>query len=136
MSTATAGRTSRTKSMGRRATSAGRKTGRSTSTSGSRSGGSRSGPTGTMLAAVNQAVGSSLTESLNAVKTRIGERITGDGEQYLQDASERISEVTAKVVKWGKEHPVKSAAAAAALIAVSTFLYSTLGKSSGGSRRK
>jgi hypothetical protein len=91
--------------------------------------------TGAVMAAVNEAVSSGLTDSLNAMKTRIGERISDNGEKYLNDASERINEVTAKVVKWGKEHPVKTAAAAAALIAVSTFLYSTLGKSSGGGKR-
>jgi hypothetical protein len=100
-----------------------------------RSGTPQEGSAGALMSAVNQAVSNGLADSLNAVKTRIGERITDNGEKYLNDASERINEVTAKVVKWGKEHPVKTAAAAAALIAVSTFLYSTLGKNSGPGKR-
>lgn len=87
----------------------------------------------TLLSAVNEAVGNSLSDSVDSMKDRVTEQIAAHGEQYLNDAGKRISEVTAKVVKWGKKNPIKSAAAAAALIAVSTFLYSTMGKSSASS---
>jgi hypothetical protein len=116
----------------------------STNRAGGRKGRGRSGrQSGTgseLLSAVNDAVGDSLTETVNNMKERVSEQVVVHGERYLVDAGKRISEATAKVVKWGKEHPMKTAAAAAALVAVSTFLYSTLGKTAaasgaGGSRR-
>jgi hypothetical protein len=79
-----------------------------------------------VLQLVGGVVGDSLSETVSNLKNKVTEQVEIHGQEYLESARERITEATAKVVKWGKEHPVKTVAAAAALIAVSGFLYATL----------
>lgn len=79
-----------------------------------------------VLQLIGGVVGDSLSESVSNLKTKVTEQVSIHGQEYLESARERITEATTKVVKWGKEHPVKTVAAAAALIAVSGFLYATL----------
>ena len=88
----------------------------------------------TLLATVNDVVGTTLAHSVDSMKERVSEQVAAHGERYLNEAGKRISEATEKMVKWGKKNPIKTAAAAAALIAVSTFLYSTMGKSAASSK--
>lgn len=88
----------------------------------------------TLLSAVNDVVGTTLAHSVESMKERVSEQVAAHGERYLNDAGKRISEATAMLVKWGKKNPIKTAAAATALIAVSTFLYSTMGKSAANSK--
>lgn len=83
-----------------------------------------------VLNLVGSVMGDSLTETVANIKSKVSEQVAIHGAEYLDSARERISEATTKVVTWGKKHPVKTVAAAAALIAVSGFLYATLNEKS------
>ncbi len=93
------------------------------------SGGSRGGSgsaSSMVLQLVGGVVGDSLSETVSNLKNKVTEQVEIHGQEYLESAHDRIQDATTKVVKWGKEHPVKTVAAAAALIAVAGFLYATL----------
>ena len=79
-----------------------------------------------VLQLIGSVVGDSLSESVSNLRDKVSEQVAVHGAEYLESARDRISEVTRDVVTWGKKHPVKTVAAAAALIAVSGFLYATL----------
>jgi hypothetical protein len=79
-----------------------------------------------ILQLIGGVVGDNLSESVSHLKNRVTEQVAIHGEEYLESARHRITEATDKVIEWGKKHPVKTVAAAAALIAVSGFLYATL----------
>ena len=79
-----------------------------------------------VLQLVGGVVGDSLSETVSNLKNKVTEQVEIHGQEYLESARDRIQDATTKVVKWGKEHPVKTVAAAAALIAVAGFLYATL----------
>ena len=79
-----------------------------------------------VLQLIGGVVSDSLSESVSNLKSKVTEQVSIHGEEYLESARERITEATTKVVEWGRKHPVKTVAAAAALIAVSGFLYATL----------
>jgi ElaB/YqjD/DUF883 family membrane-anchored ribosome-binding protein len=113
----------RQKSSKSRSTGARAGRGRSSGSSNSRGGGSASSM---VLQLVGSVVGDSLSETVSNLKNKVTEQVEIHGQEYLETAHERITDATAKVVKWGKEHPVKTVAAAAALIAVAGFLYATL----------
>jgi hypothetical protein len=123
-------RSSRSPSRGRsaRGKSGGNADAESSSTKSS-SRGSKSGdgtPSSMILQLVSSAMGDSLSDVVGNLKTKVAEQVTVHGDAYLDAAREHISDATAKVVEWGKKHPVKTVAAAAALVAVSGFLYATL----------
>lgn len=84
-----------------------------------------------VLQLIGGVVGDSLSESVSNLKSKVTEQVAIHGQEYLESARERITEVTSQVVEWGKKHPVKTVAAAAALIAVSGFLYATLNGKAG-----
>lgn len=79
-----------------------------------------------VLQLIGGVVGDSLSESVSNLKNKVTEQVSIHGQEYLESARDRITDATSQVVKWGKKHPVKTVAAAAALIAVSGFLYATL----------
>lgn len=89
-----------------------------------------------VLNLIGGVVSDSLSESVANLKSKVSEQVSIHGEEYLDSARERITEATAKVVEWGRKHPVKTVAAAAALIAVSGFLYATLHGKAGQVARK
>ncbi|MBA3697393.1 MAG: hypothetical protein H0W78_00805 [Planctomycetes bacterium] len=84
-----------------------------------------------VLQLVGDMVGDSLSESVSNLKSKVADQVAIHGEEYLESAHESITDITSKVVAWGKKHPVKTVAAAAALIAVSSFLYATLNGKAG-----
>lgn len=84
-----------------------------------------------ILQLVGGVMGDSLSDTVSNLKSKVADQVAVHGEEYLDSAREHISEATAKVVEWGKKHPVKTVAAAAALIAVSGFLYATLNGKAG-----
>jgi ElaB/YqjD/DUF883 family membrane-anchored ribosome-binding protein len=101
-------------------------------TSTSRASGTKKDSASSMvLQLIGSVVGDSLSESVSNLKNKVTEQVSIHGQEYLESARERITEATSKVVKWGKEHPVKTVAAAAALIAVTGFLYATLNGKAG-----
>lgn len=110
----TSSRTSRSRMGGKRSTSSRSSRGGSDSAS------------AMVLQLVGGVVGDSLSESVSNLKNKVTEQVSIHGQEYLESARDHITDATAKVVKWGKEHPVKTVAAAAALIAVAGFLYATL----------
>ncbi len=84
-----------------------------------------------VLQLIGSVVGDSLSDSVSNLKSKVSEQVSIHGQEYLESARERITDATTQIVEWGKKHPVKTVAAAAALIAVSGFLFATLnGKAS------
>lgn len=75
---------------------------------------------------IGDVVGDSLSESVSNLKSKVSEQVSIHGREYLDTVRDRIIDATSQVAAWGKKNPVKTVAAAAALIAVSDFLYSTL----------
>lgn len=80
----------------------------------------------TVMSLVSGVMGDSLSEAVTNLKSKVSEQVAVHGEEYLDSAREHIGEAVTQLVTWGKKHPVKTVAAAAALIAVSGFLYATL----------
>ena len=80
----------------------------------------------TVMNLVSGVMGDSLSEAVTNLKSKVSEQVAVHGEEYLDSAREHIGEAVKQLVSWGKKHPVKTVAAAAALIAVSGFLYATL----------
>ncbi len=122
---------SRTATKGRSKSASGGSSRRSGSSSRSDSSEDGSSASSKILQLVSGVMGSSLSETVNNMKSKVADQVSIHGEEYLDSAREHISEITAKVVEWGKKHPVKTVAAAAALVAVSGFLYATLNDKSG-----
>lgn len=89
-----------------------------------------------VLQLIGDVVSDSLSESVSNLQSKVAEQVSIHGEEYLESARDRITEATTKVVEWGRKHPVKTVAAAAALIAVSGFLYATLHGKVGKMARK
>jgi hypothetical protein len=83
-----------------------------------------------VLHLIGGVMGDNLSSSVTQIKDQVTDQVAVHGVEYLEGARERIAEATDKVVSWGKKHPVKMVAAAAALIAVSGFLYATLNEKS------
>jgi hypothetical protein len=81
------------------------------------------GSIGTLL---TTATSGRLNEVLLELKDRVSSIVVDDGPKILKDAKKKLVKAADDLLEWGKEHPVKTAAAAASLIAVSTFLYSTM----------
>ncbi len=80
----------------------------------------------TVMGLVSGVMGDSLSDAVTNLKSKVSEQVAVHGEEYLDSAREHIGEAVTQLVTWGKKHPVKTVAAAAALIAVSGFLYATL----------
>lgn len=80
----------------------------------------------TVRGLVSGVMGDSLSDAVTNLKGKVSEQVAVHGEEYLDSAREHIGEAVTKLVTWGKKHPVKTVAAAAALIAVSGFLYATV----------
>jgi hypothetical protein len=86
--------------------------------------GSGGGDAGTGLSAL---INSGLTSSFDAIKERISSTIGNNGEEYLHEAVDKITESTAQVTAWCKKNPIKMVVGIAALTAVSAFLVHTVG---------
>jgi hypothetical protein len=71
-------------------------------------------------------VGSGVHSAISALEELVHEKIQVKGPEYLEKALKQTNVATAKLLKWSKKHPIKTAAAAAALVGVSAFLYSTM----------
>lgn len=80
----------------------------------------------TVMGLVSGVMGDSLSDTVTNLKSKVSEQVAVHGEEYLDRAREHIGEAVTKLVTWGKKHPVKTVAAAAALIAVTGFLYATV----------
>ncbi len=76
-----------------------------------------------------QLLNQALSSVFESVKDKVAVNVQENGEEYLQQAVEKIKESANKVVTWAKENPVKTAVALAALAAVSTFLVHTVNRS-------
>ncbi len=48
------------------------------------------------------------------------------GTKHLKQAAKKVGKASSELVEWSKDHPVKAAAAGAALIAVTTTIYATM----------
>jgi hypothetical protein len=80
--------------------------------------------TGTGLSAL---INTGLTSSFEAIREKISSTISTNGEEYLHEAVDKITESTAQVVSWCKKNPIKMVVGVAALTAVSAFLVHTMG---------
>ena len=85
---------------------------------------------------IGQLVTSGLTKAFDAIKEKVTTNVQENGEQYLDEAVEKITETTAEVVEWAKKHPVKTALAVTALAAVSAFLMKMIATHSSSSSSK
>ncbi|MBA2480745.1 MAG: hypothetical protein H0V44_08790 [Planctomycetes bacterium] len=69
----------------------------------------------------------------------VADHASAFGAAYLKKAAAKVGEASTELVEWSKDHPVKAAAAGAALIAVTATIYATmrsLKKPKGGARSK
>jgi hypothetical protein len=80
---------------------------------------------GSSMEFISQVVASGLTNSFESMKEKVASTITENGEQYLEDALEKMKHSASKLAEWSKENPVKIAVALAAVLAVTAFLLST-----------
>jgi hypothetical protein len=79
-------------------------------------------------AMLDEMVGSGVHSAIAAIEEIVHEKLQNKGPQVLDKALKETNKATHKLIKWSKKHPVKTAAAAAALIGVSAFIYSTMKK--------
>ena len=85
---------------------------------------------GSIGSLLTNAMGNRLNDVLVDLKDRVGTMVAEDGPKVLEDAKTKVKKAADDLFEWGKEHPVKTAAAAAALLAASTFIYATISSSS------
>ena len=81
-------------------------------------------PKSSLLSTISTSLESTLSGSFESLKEKISDAIGADGEKYLKDAVEKVTESATHLAKWAKKNPVKTTVAAAGLIAVSAYLYS------------
>jgi hypothetical protein len=94
--------------------------------------GSAGGDVGSGLSAL---INSGLTSSFDAIKDKISSTIGNNGEEYLHEAVDKITESTAQVATWCKKNPIKMVVGIAALTAVSAFLVHIMGANGASGRR-
>ncbi len=80
-------------------------------------------------------INAGLTSSFDAIRERISSGIGSNGEEYLHEAVDKITEATAQVASWCKKNPIKMVVGIAALTAVSAFLVHTMGANGAAVRR-
>ncbi len=81
---------------------------------------------------VSQMVANGLSSTFESLKEKVTANIKDNGEQYLADAIEKLKTSASDLADWGKKNPIKTAAAVAAVLAVTAFLVTTV-KSDGSS---
>jgi hypothetical protein len=114
-------RSNATKTRGAAASAAGTKTRNASSSAGTAMG----------MSGVAGLITSGLASSFEALRDKVSDTVTENGEEYLKDGVQKIARSTKDLVAWGKKHPLKTAAAVAALLAVSGFLVHVV-RSKGG----
>ena len=85
-------------------------------------------PTLDFKAMLEELVGSGVHSAVEAIEEIVHEKLQKTGPQVLDKALAEANKATTKLITWSKKHPVKTAAAAAALIGVTAFIYSTIKK--------
>lgn len=75
---------------------------------------------------VGQLLTHALDGAFDSFKGKVTTDIQENGEKYLHQAVEKIKESTSGLVAWAKENPMKTAAALAALAAVSAIIVHTM----------
>ena len=79
---------------------------------------------------ISQMVATGLSNSFEALKEKVSVTIKDNGEEYLDDALEKLKKSAISLTEWSKKNPVKTAIAVAAVLAVTAFLVSTAKSSS------
>ncbi|MBA3936841.1 MAG: hypothetical protein H0X38_05215 [Planctomycetes bacterium] len=77
-----------------------------------------------LLSSISTSLESTLSGSFETLKEKLAGAIGDNGEKYLKDAVEKVTDSATHLAKWAKKNPVKTTVAAAGLIAVSAYLYS------------
>ncbi len=72
----------------------------------------------------------SMSDALAKLKETVSEQVESHGKGYLESAREQLTATTSQLVTWGREHPLRVAGAAAALIAAAGFLRQLIGRKS------
>ncbi len=80
----------------------------------------------TLSSHLTSSLESGLISAVDALTKAITSKINENGEEYLSEATEKITGAVAQTVEWSKKHPVKLAIGGAALIAAAGFLVSTM----------
>ena len=81
-------------------------------------------------------INSGLSSSFDAIRQKLTETIGDNGEKYLHEAVDKITDTTSQVATWSKKNPIKLAVGVAALMAVSAFLVHTMNSEGGSSSGK
>jgi hypothetical protein len=63
-----------------------------------------------------------LSEATSSLKEYADAKITEHGPVYMKKASAKVAKTTDELMAWAKDHPVKTAAAVAALVAAAALL--------------
>ncbi len=82
----------------------------------------------TLKSTFKEAMSSSLHDTVAAIRASASERAGEVGPKVLAIASRKAASAGAALVKWGKKHPVKTAAAAATLLLAAKLLQSAMKK--------
>lgn len=77
-----------------------------------------------LLGTLSNSLENSLSGSFESLKEKISDAIGENGEKYLKEAVEKITDSATHLAQWAKKNPVKTTVAAAGLIAASAYLYS------------
>jgi hypothetical protein len=85
-----------------------------------------------IISSLTAAISEGLRGSIDSIKEKLAENMDKNGEAYLQQAVDGVTEATGKLVEWSRQHPVKTAMAGAALMAVTAAIYNTM--QSGGTK--
>ena len=78
----------------------------------------------TLLNTISTSLESTLSGSFESLKEKLAGAIGDNGEKYLKEAVEKVTDSATQLAKWAKKNPVKTTVAAAGLVAVSAYLYS------------
>lgn len=79
-----------------------------------------------ILSSFSSVIAEGLRGSIDSLTEKLSQSIDRKGDSYLSKAVEGVTEATEKLVVWGRQHPVKTAVAGAALVAVTATIYATM----------
>jgi len=69
----------------------------------------------------SEMVESGFKTAVTALEDAVGSKVQEYGPEYLDEALDKAQEALELLVAWGKKNPIKSAAAATALIGITAF---------------
>ncbi len=92
--------------------------------------GARRGSRSTVRATLRDAVSTGLEDTVAAMRRSATDRAVEAGPKLLEIASDKAEDATEKLIAWAKKHPIKTAAAAAALFAATKLIQAAMRRKS------